>query len=72
MVPELLNCSKCGHASLVLSWSPIYDDAVELGKLDDSKTLFVSCKIDCAQCGPRIQNVRPLSSNDARYVASRN
>ena len=72
MVPELLNCSECGHASLVLSWSPIYDDAVELWKLDDSKTLLVSCKIDCAQCGPRIQNVRPLSSNDDRYVTSRN
>ena len=64
MVPELLNCTKCGSAALVLSWSPIPDDATEQAALDDSRTVFVFCRLDCPRCGPRIQNARPGHSHD--------
>jgi hypothetical protein len=70
MVPDLLLCGQCGRASLVLSWSPIYDDATELAAMDDSKTLFVSCKIECPTCGTRIQSTRPMSVGDREKMAS--
>ena len=65
MVPDILKCSQCGRRAVVLSWSPIREDAAEQAALDDSKTMFVLCKIDCPKCGPRIQNTRPLSDGSA-------
>jgi hypothetical protein len=62
MVPELITCNQCGRHVIVLSWSPIYDDAAELLSLDDSHTLQISCKIDCPQCGTLIQSVKPSAS----------
>ena len=44
---------------MVLSWSPIYDDVVELASIDDSHTLEVTCQVECPVCGPQIQRVRP-------------
>ena len=44
---------------MVLSWSPIYDDVVELASIDDSHTLEVTCQVECPACGPQIQRVRP-------------
>jgi hypothetical protein len=44
---------------MVLSWSPIYDDVVELASVDDSHTLEVTCQVECPKCGPQIQRVKP-------------
>jgi hypothetical protein len=44
---------------MVLSWSPIYDDVVELASVDDSHTLEVTCRVECPRCGPHIQKVKP-------------
>jgi hypothetical protein len=60
MVPELTSCEACGRTIIVLSWSPIYDDAAELPSVDDSHSLEISCKVDCPACGTRIQSVRPM------------
>jgi hypothetical protein len=62
MVPELVKCDRCGRAVNVLSWSPVYKDVVSLAELDDSKTLRLSCKIDCPKCGPGIQSIRPIKT----------
>jgi hypothetical protein len=59
MVPDILICSECGRAAVVLSWSPVRDDIAEQAALDDSDTAFVFYKIDCATCGTRIQSTVP-------------
>ncbi len=49
---------------IVLSWSPIYDDVLELASFDDSHTLDVTCQIECPRCGPNIQRVKPSPIDD--------
>jgi len=64
MVPELVACDRCGRTVIVLGWSPIYDDAVELASVDDSHSLDISCRVECPSCGPRFQQVKPLHIGD--------
>jgi hypothetical protein len=71
MVPELIKCDKCGRSVNVLSWSPVYEDTLALAELDDSKTLLLTCKIDCPRCGPRIQVTRPLSNGRGHKTGAR-
>jgi hypothetical protein len=59
MVPELVCCDRCGRTVMVLSWSPIYDDVLELASVDDSHTLDFTCRVECPTCGPHIQRVKP-------------
>ena len=63
MVPELTTCDFCGRTVVVLSWSPIFDDAAALELLDDSHTLEISCKIDCPKCGTSIKSVNPTTES---------
>jgi hypothetical protein len=70
MVPEIVTCDQCGRTVLVLSWSPLYDDAVELPAADDSGTLDFTCKTDCPTCGTRIQRVKPAQIADATDSAA--
>lgn len=65
MVPEVTTCDACGRTVIVLSWSPVYEDAAsQLIEVDDSHSLEISCTIDCPACGTRIQNVRPTVDAD--------
>jgi hypothetical protein len=59
VVPELTTCEQCGRTVIVLSWAPVYEDAVPLIDVDDSHTLSIDCKIDCPACGTRIQSIVP-------------
>jgi hypothetical protein len=54
---------------MVLSWSPIFDDAVELASVDDSHTLEVTCRIECPTCGPHIQRVKPMADGEVPGAA---
>jgi hypothetical protein len=65
MVPEITTCDACGRTVIVLSWSPVYEDAAsQLSDVDDSQSLAISCKIDCPVCGTRIQNIAPTVDVD--------
>jgi hypothetical protein len=70
MVPELTSCEQCGRTVIVLSWSPIYDDAAALTSVDDSHSLEISCKIECPACGTRIQSVRPTLPGNGTETAA--
>jgi hypothetical protein len=59
MVPELTTCDQCGKTVIVLSWAPVYEDALQLTEVDDSHSLSIDCKIDCPACGTRIQSIVP-------------
>ena len=65
MVPDILMCTQCGRPAVVLSWSPVQDDIIEHAALDDSDTMFVFYKIDCATCGTRIQSTVPPRDESA-------
>jgi DNA-directed RNA polymerase subunit RPC12/RpoP len=65
MVPELTTCDQCGRTVIVLSWAPVYDDAVRLIEVDESHSLSIDCKIDCPACGTRIQGVAPSAIEPA-------
>jgi hypothetical protein len=69
MVPELVHCDACGRTVIVLSWSPIFDDAAELSSVDDSHTLAITCKVDCPTCGTRTQQVDPVAGDGAPHAA---
>jgi hypothetical protein len=62
MVPELITCDQCGRTVIVLSWAPIFEDAVPLTEVDDSHSLSIDCKIDCPACGTRIQSIVPSTN----------
>jgi hypothetical protein len=64
MVPELTNCDQCGRTVIVLSWAPVFEDAVPLTEVDDSHSLSIDCKIDCPTCGTRIQSIVPTINGD--------
>ncbi len=65
MVPDILMCSQCGRAAVVLSWSPVRDDSIQQAALDDSESMFVFYKIDCLTCGTRIQSTVPPRDESA-------
>ena len=64
MVPELTICDQCGRTVIVLSWAPVYEDAVRLIDVDESHTLSIDCKIDCPTCGTRIQSIVPTPNSE--------
>lgn len=59
MFPTEIECSQCGRLAPVLNCVPIYDDPKRTGSTVPAlTTIEVSCKIDCPQCGNRIQVIR--------------
>jgi hypothetical protein len=59
MFPTEMECTQCGQLAPVIHCVPIYDDPNRSGTLAPAPgTLEISCKIDCPQCGNRIQIIR--------------
>jgi hypothetical protein len=59
MFPESVDCNRCGRRAVVVAATPIYDDADKLRKSDGADNANeYSCRVDCPQCGVRIQAVR--------------
>jgi hypothetical protein len=63
MYPTQIQCNHCGQSAPVINCVPIYADPDHTGKVDTAqRTLEVSCKVDCPQCGNRIQVVKLAGS----------
>jgi len=59
MFPTEMECSQCGQLAPVIHGVPIYEDPNRKGSATAaSASIEISCKIDCPQCGNRIQIIR--------------
>ena len=57
MFPRQVTCQLCGREAIVVAWLPFATEADGAVPLNQRKLNELNCRIDCAQCGKRIQLV---------------
>ena len=63
MVPNVVTCDLCGATAVVMAWTPIFGDILDVTTDRDGQgSREISCKIDCPNCGSRTQVLRVKSA----------